>query len=171
MPIFFPFYRQRDSMDCGPACLMMVAAAYGRNYPLTYLRERSYISLEGVSAKGIMEAAESIGFRSITVKVSLDTGQGTACLLTAPLPCIAHWNQQHFVVIYKANRRHVWLADPFAGKFKLLHKDFEKSWVSDADQIVVLDKGCMIEQGNPEELVAKRVPYFHLMKDQLELGI
>jgi ATP-binding cassette subfamily B protein len=138
MPLAFPFYRQRDAMDCGPTCLMMAAAAHGRQYALTYLRERSYLSREGVSALGIMEAAESIGFRTMTVKVPFDTGVDTACLLNAPLPCIAHWNQQHFVIIYKVTRSHIWIADPGAGKFKLARKDFEKSWLSDADQGVLI---------------------------------
>ena len=138
MPLNFPFYRQRDAMDCGPTCLMMAAAAHGRQYPLTYLRERSYLSREGVSALGIMEAAEDIGFRTMTVKVPFDTGTDTACLLNAPLPCIAHWNQQHFVVIYKVTRSHIWIADPGAGKFKLTRKDFEKSWLSDANQGVLI---------------------------------
>ncbi len=125
-------------MDCGPACLMMVAAAHGRKYPLTFLRDRSYISREGVSAKGIMEAAEGLGFRALTVKVPFCTGKGTACLLNAPLPCIAHWNQQHFIVIYKVTGKHVWVADPAAGKFKLSRADFEKSWASDTDKGVLI---------------------------------
>jgi len=82
----FPFYRQRDAMDCGPACLMMVAAAHGRKYALPYLRERSFLSREGVSAQGIMDAAETIGFRTMTVKIPFDTGTDIACLLNAPLP-------------------------------------------------------------------------------------
>ncbi|MBC7776524.1 MAG: peptidase domain-containing ABC transporter [Phycisphaerae bacterium] len=134
----FPFFRQRDAMDCGPSCLWMIAAAHGRQYPLTYLRERSYLSREGVSALGIMEAAEAIGFRAMTVKVPFDTGEDTACLLNAPVPCIAHWNQQHFVVIYKVNHRFIWVADPAAGKFKLARKDFEKSWLSDTDQGILI---------------------------------
>lgn len=138
MPFIFPFFRQRDAMDCGPTCLMMVAAAHGRRYPLTFLRDRSYLSRDGVSALGIMEAAESIGFRTMTVKVPFYAGQKTASMLTAPLPCIAHWNQQHFVVVYKANLHHVWIADPGAGKFKLTRKDFEKSWLSDTEQGILI---------------------------------
>ncbi len=134
----FPYYRQRDAMDCGPTCLMMVAAAHGRQFPLTYLRERSYISREGVSALGIMEAAEAIGFRTMTVKVPFDTGKDTACLVNAPLPCVAHWNQNHFVVVYKVAQNHVWIADPAAGKFKLSRKDFEKSWLSDVEQGILI---------------------------------
>lgn len=138
MPFIFPFYHQRDAMDCGPACLMMVAAVFGRKYPLPYLRERSYLSREGVSAQGIMEAAEGIGFRTMTVKVPFDTGKDTACLLTAPLPCIAHWNQNHFVVVYRADKHCVWVADPGAGKFKLKRADFEKSWISDVGQGILI---------------------------------
>ncbi|HRD83269.1 MAG TPA: peptidase domain-containing ABC transporter [Saprospiraceae bacterium] len=138
MPMLFPFYRQKDAMDCGPACLMMAAAAHGRKYPLPYLRERSYLSRNGVSAKGIMEAAESIGFRAMTVKVPFDSGADTACLRNAPLPAIAHWNQNHFVVVHKCNARHVWVADPAAGKFRLSRADFEKSWCSDGDQGVLI---------------------------------
>ncbi len=134
----FLFYRQRDAMDCGPACLMMAAAAHGRKYPLTYLRERSYLSREGVSAQGIMEAAEEIGFRSMTVKVPFNTGGDTACLASAPLPCIAHWNQNHFVVVYKMNSHHVWMADPAKGKIKVPRNSFEKSWVSDADKGILI---------------------------------
>lgn len=125
-------------MDCGPACLMMVAAAHGRKYPLPYLRERSYLSREGVSAQGIMEAAETVGFRTMTVKVPFDTGADTACLLTAPLPCVAHWNQNHFVVVHRASQRHVWVADPGAGKFKIARADFEKSWASDAEKGILI---------------------------------
>lgn len=138
MILFFPFYRQRDAMDCGPACLMMAAAAHGRKYPLHFLREQSYLSREGVSAHGIMEAAERIGFRTMTVKIPFSTGRDTACLLNAPLPCIVHWNQNHFVVVYEVGSGFVRIADPAAGKFKLSRAEFEKSWCSDADQGIAI---------------------------------
>lgn len=138
-------------MDCGPACLMMVAASHGRHYPLTFLREHSYLSREGVSAQGIMEAAERIGFRTMTVKVPYVADAATASLLTAPLPCIAYWNQRHFLVVYKADRRHVWVADPAAGKFRLPRKNFEKAWVSDADKgiLILLEPTPAFYQVNP----------------------
>ena len=65
----FPFYKQFDAMDCGPAALRMIAKSYGKNYSLQYLREKSYIDREGVSLKGISEAAENIGFRTLSVKI------------------------------------------------------------------------------------------------------
>jgi ATP-binding cassette subfamily B protein len=101
----FPLYRQRDAMDCGPTCLLMVSAYYGKRLTLPYLRERSHISREGVSALGIQEAAKVIGLNPMTVKVPFKSSNGEASLLEAPLPAIAHWNQSHFVVIYKANKK------------------------------------------------------------------
>ena len=86
----FPHYSQHDVMDCGPTCLRMVSAFYGKRYSLEGLREKSFITREGVSMLGISEAAEKIGFRSICVQVSYEM------LQEAPLPCIVHWNQQHF---------------------------------------------------------------------------
>lgn len=121
---FVPYYPQHDAMDCGPTCLRMVAAFYGKRYSLEGLREKSFITREGVSMLGISEAAEKIGFRSICVQVGYEK------LQEAPLPCIIHWNQQHFVVIYKLNDKHVWVADPGAGKLKYTKEEFCNCWLS-----------------------------------------
>ena len=119
-----PHYTQHDVMDCGPTCLRMVAAYYGKRYSLEGLREKSFITREGVSMLGISEAAEKIGFRSICVQVGYEK------LQEAPLPCIIHWNQQHFVVVYKLNDRYVWVADPGAGKLKYTKEEFCNCWLS-----------------------------------------
>ena len=111
-------------MDCGPTCLRMVAAFYGKHYSLEGLREKSFITREGVSMLGISEAVEKIGFRSICVQVGYEK------LQEAPLPCIIHWNQQHFVVVYKLNGRYVWVADPGAGKLKYTKEEFCNCWLS-----------------------------------------
>lgn len=120
----FPYYLQHDTMDCGPTCLRMVAAYYGKCYSLEGLRKKSFITREGVSMLGISEAAEKLGFRSICVQVTYEM------LQEAPLPCIVHWNQQHFVVVYKMNGRHVWVADPGAGKLKYTREEFCRCWLS-----------------------------------------
>ena len=120
----FPFYSQYDQMDCGPTCLRMVAAHYGKRYSLEGLREKSFLTREGVSMLGISEAAEKIGLRSICVQV--DYGR----LREAPLPCIVHWNQQHFVVVYKMDGRQVWVADPGAGKLRYTRAEFCRCWLS-----------------------------------------
>jgi len=135
----FPFYRQLDAMDCGPSCLRMVAAHHGRQYPVQYLRERSYIDREGVSLRGIVEAAESIGIRTLAVKLPLFAGSPDENgLKDAPLPCIVHWRQRHFVVVYKINRKYVWIADPAVGKMKLSHADFLKNWVGEGNKGIAL---------------------------------
>ena len=91
----FPFTHQHDAMDCGPACLHMIAKHYGKNHSLQGLRENSFLTREGVSLLGISEAAEKIGFRTMGVKISFEQ-----LVKEAPLPCIVHWKQNHFVVVY-----------------------------------------------------------------------
>ncbi|ADB36844.1 peptidase domain-containing ABC transporter [Spirosoma linguale] len=91
----FPHYTQLDQMDCGPTCLRMVAKHYGRSYSVQSLRAKSQIGKEGVSLLGISEAAEAIGFRTMGVKIPFEK-----LVSEAPLPCVVHWDQNHFVVVY-----------------------------------------------------------------------
>lgn len=98
----FPHYQQLDSMDCGPSCLRMIAKFYGRSYSLQNLRERCFITRQGVSMLGISDAAESIGLRTQGVRIGWEQ-----LIEAAPLPCILHWNQNHFVVLYAIKRRSV----------------------------------------------------------------
>ena len=96
----FPHYTQLDAMDCGPTCLRMIAKHYGRSYTLQTLRERSFITREGVSMLGISDAAESIGMHTQGVRITLEQ-----LMEDVPLPCILHWNQNHFVVLYKIGKK------------------------------------------------------------------
>ncbi len=129
----FPFYQQLDQMDCGPTCLRMIAQHYGKSYSLQSLRERCHIDREGVSMLGITEAAESIGMRTLVIKLAYDSdSEEVPAMVNVPLPCIAHWEQKHFVVVFKANKKYVWIADPGKGKIKMPRKEFEKGWISDA---------------------------------------
>lgn len=129
MPNNFPFYQQLDAMDCGATCLRMVARYFGRYYSLEYLRELTYMGKQGVSLLGISDAAEHIGIQSLAVKTTFDR-----LSRDIPMPCIAHWRQEHFVVVYKANHRFVWIADPAAGKFKLTKEEFLENWLSDQEE-------------------------------------
>ena len=124
----FPFYKQLDSMDCGPTCLRMIAKYYGRSFSLPFLREKCYIDKAGVSLKGISEAAELIGFRTLAVKVPLKGSSDQPSLSDAMMPCIVHWKQNHFIVVYKVKKKFVHIADPASGKYKLSHHDFLKSF-------------------------------------------
>ncbi len=112
-------------MDCGPSCLRMIAKHHGRNYSVQTLRERSYITREGVSMLGTSDAAESIGFRTMGVKIGLDK-----LAKESPLPCIAHWKQNHFVVIYKITKKQVYVADPAHGLIKYTRDEFLEQWAS-----------------------------------------
>lgn len=140
----FPHYKQLDSMDCGPTCLRMIAKYYGKHYTLPYLREKCYIDKEGVSLKGICEAAEVIGLRTLAVKIPYAAPKEKASFLQAKLPAILHWNQQHFVVAYKLSSKYVWIADPSSTKVKLSVEDFKKYWMNDGKMGVAL----MMEPGS-----------------------
>ena len=143
MPITFPHFRQRDAMDCGPTCLRMIAAFYGKNYTLPFLRNHSHISREGVSLEGISHAAEQVGFRTMAVKMpflpdKINGDDVATGLLNAPLPCVLHWHQNHFVVATKVTPQYIWIADPAQSVFKLPRSVFEQSWLSDGGKGVAL---------------------------------
>lgn len=121
----FPFYKQLDAMDCGPSCVRMIAKFYGKSYSLQTLREKSYLSRDGVSMMGISEAAESIGFRTMGVSLTPEK-----LFSTAPLPLVVHWKQNHFVVVYKVTKDTVYVADPAFGLVKYTKTEFLKNWIS-----------------------------------------
>lgn len=124
-------YRQLDSMDCGPTCLRMIAKFYGKSYSLQTLREKCHITREGVSMLGISDAAESIGFRTTGVKLTWEQFRDEM-----PLPCIVHWNQKHFVVVYDVDKMGlVTVADPAKGILKYKIEDFLKCWLQSEDQL------------------------------------
>ena len=125
----FPFYRQLDAMDCGPSSLRMVAKYYGRSFSIQQLREKSYILRTGVNLLGLSEAAESIGLRTLCVRTTIQKMKDQA-----RFPCIIHWNQEHFVVLYKiSKKKDKWffhIADPAYGLLKYEEQEFKKCWIS-----------------------------------------
>lgn len=94
----FPLSIQHDGMQCGIACLQMICKFYGREFTLTYLSELCFATNEGVSILGISQAAENLGLHSICGRAT------TEQLEKAQLPCILHWNQNHFIVLYKIKK-------------------------------------------------------------------
>src|SRR5690242_3883502 len=120
----FPFYRQLDQMDCGPTCLKIIAKFYGKEYSIEYLRRISHITKGGVSYLGLSEAAEGIGLRTLVANVDFKT-----LLEDVPLPCIAHWRQKHFIVIYKTDAGHVYVSNPSVGLLTYTHEKFLKGWL------------------------------------------
>lgn len=126
----FTFYKQSDTMDCGPACLRMIAKHYGRVIPLDILRERAGIGKNGVNLLGISEAAESIGMNTASYKIPYKV-----LIKEADLPAILHWDQNHFVVLYKVKRNKLYIADPGRGLLTLSENEFKSHWVSQEDDI------------------------------------
>src|SRR5687767_13305424 len=120
----FPFYKQPDFRDCGPTCLRMITKYYGKNFQMQKLRTLCQINRKGVSLLGISEAAEKIGFRSLGVKLTLEQ------LRQVDLPCILHWKQNHFVVLYRIKKNNFFIADPAKGLITYTEKEFAGSWFS-----------------------------------------
>jgi ATP-binding cassette subfamily B protein len=121
----FPFVKQYDAMDCGPACLKMITGYYKRNFSLDFLRKKCYITREGVSFLGLSEAAGALGFNTLGVKIPFDMLSEKVTL-----PCIVHWGQRHFVVVYKIKNDKIRVADPASGLLLYTRDEFEKKWIS-----------------------------------------
>lgn len=140
----FPHFKQPDAMDCGPTCLRMIAKFYGRNFNLNFLREQSHISREGVSLLGISDAAEAIGMRSLGTKVTYEQ-----LVKDVPKPCIVHWDQNHFVVVYQVKKGKVYVADPAFGLVRYNEQEFKKHWLATVGD--GHEKGiCLMLQPTPE---------------------
>lgn len=136
----FPHYIQLDAMDCGPTCLRIISKYFGKSYSLQYLRSRSYLTREGVSMLGISEAAEHIGFRTKGYRLTWEELRDDV-----PLPCIVHWKQRHFVVVYKIKKTKsfsplssgrglgaevIYVSDPAKGLLTYTKEEFLKCWLS-----------------------------------------
>ncbi|MGB5988858.1 MAG: peptidase domain-containing ABC transporter [Marinifilaceae bacterium] len=140
----FIFYEQSDSMDCGVTCLRIISKFYGKSYSLQLLRDRSYISREGVSLLNMSDAAEGIGFRTMGVRISFEQ-----LIEEATLPCIVHWNQDHFVVVYKIKKNKIYVADPAHGLVVYNKKEFLTCWLSTKREGE--EKGiCLLLEPSPE---------------------
>jgi ATP-binding cassette subfamily B protein len=138
----FPHYTQSDSKDCGPTCLKIIAKHYGKTLNIQNLRQLSETTREGSNLLSLSEAAEQIGFRTLGVKISLEK------LTEAPLPCILHWNNNHYVVLYKVGSRNLgvgrllgassfklpasstfFISDPAHGLIEYSQEEFLKCWI------------------------------------------
>lgn len=124
----FPHYRQRDHYDCGAACLRIVAGYYGYPLPMEEFRNAVGTTREGSDLKGISEGAERLGFRTLGIRVGLEKLRSEA-----PLPCILHWEEEHFVVLYRIGKRKVFISDPAQGKVSYCIEEFLRSWTGSSD--------------------------------------
>ena len=121
--IDFPSYRQLDQMDCGPSCLKMLTEYFGRSYDLEYLRRISFLQRDGVSLEALSQALQLIGIESVGIKTDIEE-----LISDVPLPAIAHWEGNHFIIIYKTNRKFIFVSDPAYGKVKYKHEEFVHKW-------------------------------------------
>ncbi|WP_273160045.1 peptidase domain-containing ABC transporter [Bacteroides fluxus] len=117
--------RQRDSMQCGLACLAMISNQYGKKISLSETSNYCHAITSGISLKGICDGAKAIGLNSWASCISVNK------LSHSDKPCILHWNQKHFVVLYKIkNGRKFYVADPGKGLIKYNRDEFEYHWIS-----------------------------------------
>jgi ABC-type bacteriocin/lantibiotic exporters, contain an N-terminal double-glycine peptidase domain len=119
----FPVEYQMDSQDCGPACLKIIAKHFGKFYSLQSLRDKCGITKEGVSLLDLSTGAESIGLRTLAIKCTIDD-----VVNSVPFPAIIFWKDSHFVVVYHANKKYIWVSDPAKGRIKYTHEEFKKGW-------------------------------------------
>ena len=121
----FPLVRQRDAMDCGISCISSICNFYGRNVSLETLAERTGISSNGISLLAVSKIANDLGFKVNNLRISI------TALYSAVMPCILHWNQNHFVVLYKIKKGKIfYVADPGKGLVKYNLEQFKKYWLS-----------------------------------------
>ncbi len=125
----FPNYKQTEAKDCGPTCIKIIAKHYGKTINTQQLRDLSETTREGSSLLGLSEAVESIGIKSLGIKLAFNK------LKEAPLPCILHWNKNHYVVLYKIKRDTVYISDPAHGLLTYSKDEFIQNWIgNNADE-------------------------------------
>lgn len=139
----FPTYRQTESKDCGPTCIKIIAKYYGKVINTQQLRDLSETTRAGSSLMGLSEAVESVGFKSLGVKLSLEK------LREAPLPCILHWNKNHFVVLYKIKKDTYYISDPAHGLITLTEQEFLKHWIGNNATEKTEEGICLLVEPTP----------------------
>jgi ATP-binding cassette, subfamily B, bacterial len=145
-------------MDCGPACIKMIAGHYGAHYSLHYLKELSDFNQLGTNFLSIKRCLTAIGFKATAVQIPFDSSEGLPGLLQAPLPCIVHWRGNHFVVVYEVTEKYVRIADPAMSKIKLTVAEFTERWTAN-DQataetpgpaLIIMPDGHFTKQKEPK---------------------
>lgn len=119
----FPNYIQTEAKDCGPTCIKIISKFYGKTIDTQQLRKLSETTRQGSSLLGLSDAVESMGFKTLGVKLSYEK------LLMAPLPCILHWNNNHYIVLYKIKNDIIYISDPSHGLAKFTKEKFLTLWI------------------------------------------
>lgn len=124
----FPFIQQHDNMQCGAACIGMICRYYGYRISLSEISNICYPTTEGVSLLGLAKSAKFIGFDAYPCKVTLHN------IINITQPCILHWNQNHFVVLYKVKKNSFYIADPGKGIYRCSLAEFTSHWISSSSE-------------------------------------
>lgn len=177
--------RQRDSMQCGAACLAMICRHFGQPYSMKWLEKYCHVGPDGASMKGIADAATSLGLKCVGSKLTASQ------LSSAPLPAILHWNNNHFVVIHKITKHgdKFHIADPRQGRVTYTKEEFQKHWCGNGNEQAsgiglffepTADFGSIKEPDLKshsrmatirEELTAYRKPFIHLLVSLLIVSV
>jgi len=120
----FKFIKQLDAMQCGLACMAMICHYWGHPYSIKFLNKFCIASKDGVSFKGLADLSDTLGLSCVSGKVSLQE------LKECPLPAVIHWNQNHFVVLYKIKNNKIYIADPAKGKLIYHEDEFNRHFIS-----------------------------------------
>lgn len=126
----FPHISQPDTMECGATCLRMITKYYGKTYSAVTMQHICHVTREGVSMLSLSEAAESLGFRTVCGRITLEK-----VIEQRPFPCILHWNQEHFVVLYDVKQKHngdlyFYIADPGRKLLRVNEDEMRNAWIS-----------------------------------------
>ncbi len=149
----YPYFAQQSASDCGAACLVMVGRYWGKKFSVNRLRDIAHVDRNGSSLKGLSVAAESLGFTTRPVKISLDR------LAKQPLPAIAHWQGKHYIVVYRITSTQVIVADPALGQRTLSYGEFKKDWTG---YTLILQPTALLR--NAEESSTPFWQFFELLK-------
>ncbi|QZE14966.1 peptidase domain-containing ABC transporter [Halosquirtibacter laminarini] len=165
----FPFHKQLDAMDCGPACLSMISQYYGRKYSIDFIRQHAFLNKDGVSLLGISKASEELGFKTLGGRFTFEK-----LVENAPLPCILHWNQNHFVVLYRVKKKKgqysLRVADPNKGLLTYSVEEFRNYWIStskkneDKGIALLLDPSSLFYNKNSDARIDNSRKIFFLAK-------
>lgn len=155
----FPHEHQLDAKDCGPACVKIISKYFGCFYSLQYLRDVCGVSRTGVSFLDLSIAFEHIGIRTKALKLTFEK------FLKIPMPCIVHWNNNHFIVVYKVSRKNVWVSDPAKGLISYTHAEFQKGWLGKNDKwaVMVVEPMADFKQRNFKDINERKRTFKNLI--------
>ncbi|KAA5534574.1 peptidase domain-containing ABC transporter [Taibaiella lutea] len=170
-------------MDCGPACVKMVASHYGASYSLDFLKELTDFNKIGTNFLSIRRCLLHLGFKVTAVQIPFYSTDDLPGLNEAPLPCIVHWRGNHFVVVYEITDKYIRIADPAQGKIKLTIPEFIDSWSENKTEglhgksghaLIIIPGGELLKETGPKKdhsVKAFLWPYLRLYKKTIGLLI